>query len=206
MLSRPDRLPEVVSLSSQMQLLMQFQIDHHEGPAIDCQESETPLLDRRLEAGGGSWLRFSRLARDLGFHTVHALPMHLGDKVVGAVTFADAEANHFKVEHLDRVRSRVDIATAAVLHVEALQIQMKLADQLESALESRIAIEQAKGMVAVWFRVTPDQAFDVLHRHARCTRTDLHRVAGSIVDGKTAPHQLVGSYDPSEADRRCPAA
>jgi ANTAR domain len=204
MLNRPGRKPEVVAVSSQrMQPLMQYQTDRHEGPAIDCQGRHAPVIDYRLDGGDSAWPRFALTARAMGFRTVHALPMHLGDKVVGAFTFADIEANPLQRDDVERATSCVDTATAAILHVDALRNQIELVDELEAALESRIVIEQAKGMVAIWLQVTPDQAFGILRRHARRTQTDLPRVASSVVEGATAPRELVeweASLD------RCPAA
>jgi hypothetical protein len=53
--------------------------------------------------------------------------------------------------------------------------------QLQTALDSRIVIEQAKGVLAERDAITPDQAFDRLRREARTRRMKLHELAAGIV-------------------------
>ncbi|MGH8572060.1 MAG: ANTAR domain-containing protein, partial [Gammaproteobacteria bacterium] len=63
--------------------------------------------------------------------------------------------------------------------------------QLSRALESRIPIEQAKGLLAERFQVGVDEAFRMLRAHSRRTRTPMSRMARSVLDGGTvvAPTQ-----------------
>ncbi|MGH3693857.1 MAG: ANTAR domain-containing protein [Pseudonocardiaceae bacterium] len=58
-----------------------------------------------------------------------------------------------------------------------------LAVQLSEALESRVPIEQAKGLLAERFRVGLDEAFRILRAHSRRTRTPMARTARSVLDG-----------------------
>jgi AmiR/NasT family two-component response regulator len=60
--------------------------------------------------------------------------------------------------------------------------------QLQVALESRVAIEQAKGVLAERLGITPDEAFQVLRKAARSKRISLHRFAAAVVRGD----ELVG--------------
>jgi AmiR/NasT family two-component response regulator len=85
----------------------------------------------------------------------------------------------------------------AVWPEEAVAVVRRLAEdvatlrertrQLEEALESRVAIEQAKGMLAERIGTTPDDAFDVLRRAARSTQTRLHDLARQVVDSPATP-------------------
>jgi AmiR/NasT family two-component response regulator len=85
----------------------------------------------------------------------------------------------------------------AVWPEEAVAVVRRLADdvatlrertrQLEEALESRIAIEQAKGMLAERLATTPDDAFDLLRRAARSTQVRLHDLARELVESPATP-------------------
>jgi len=59
--------------------------------------------------------------------------------------------------------------------------------QLQHALDSRIRIEQAKGVLAERLQLTPDEAFDVLRRAARTTRMRLHDLAARVVESPATP-------------------
>ena len=77
--------------------------------------------------------------------------------------------------------------------------------QLETALESRIVIEQAKGMLAERLRMTPDEAFSVLRRAARSNRVKLHALAGAVVTSRERSLEIYGLLD-GGADGTPPAA
>ena len=60
-------------------------------------------------------------------------------------------------------------------------------EQLRAALESRIVIEQAKGVLAERFAVAPEQAFELLRRAARSEGMRLHDLAADVVGGAQTP-------------------
>lgn len=62
--------------------------------------------------------------------------------------------------------------------------------QLEQALQSRVAIEQAKGVLAERYRLEPDEAFDLIRRAARSNRIKLHDLVRRIRPGQPTPEEL----------------
>lgn len=76
---------------------------------------------------------------------------------------------------------RPDIATISLLQDRALQEKQLLAEQLQGALNRRVVIEQAKGMLAERNRVTPDVAFSTLRAHARDTDQNLLAIAQQVI-------------------------
>lgn len=62
--------------------------------------------------------------------------------------------------------------------------------QLEYALSSRVAIEQAKGILAERLRLSPDEAFEVLRRAARSNRTRIHDLAQRVIESPTTPPEI----------------
>jgi AmiR/NasT family two-component response regulator len=62
--------------------------------------------------------------------------------------------------------------------------------QLQTALDSRIAIEQAKGVLAERYRISVDDAFDLLRRSARNHRLRLHALAAAVVASHETPGEI----------------
>jgi AmiR/NasT family two-component response regulator len=63
-------------------------------------------------------------------------------------------------------------------------------DQLQTALDSRVVIEQAKGVLVERFRLSPDQAFSALRSGARSSRIRVHSLAAEVVASRTTPPEL----------------
>jgi len=73
------------------------------------------------------------------------------------------------------------VATSYVVNASKLRQQEQLSEQLQHALESRVVIEQAKGITAQQSSVTVDQAYELMRRHARSNNASLRLVAEAIV-------------------------
>jgi hypothetical protein len=65
--------------------------------------------------------------------------------------------------------------------------------QLEHALQSRVAIEQAKGIVAERYGLELDEAFQAIRRAARSNRIKLHDLVHMIRPGEPTPNQLTAA-------------
>jgi len=76
-----------------------------------------------------------------------------------------------------------DAAGAGIALTDELRRQEASISQLQTALTSRIVIEQAKGVLAERWKVTPDEAFRTLRRYARDTQSRLPDLAASVVNG-----------------------
>jgi hypothetical protein len=80
-----------------------------------------------------------------------------------------------------------DVATIAILQQRAALQAHVVADQLNHALNSRVLIEQAKGVIAGRAQLDMDQAFSWLRHHARDHNLLLVDVAQSVIDGNVTP-------------------
>jgi AmiR/NasT family two-component response regulator len=65
--------------------------------------------------------------------------------------------------------------------------------QLEQALQSRIVIEQAKGIIAERYGLDPEEAFEYLRDASRAHRTKLHALAAAIRPGAETPPELAAA-------------
>jgi AmiR/NasT family two-component response regulator len=62
--------------------------------------------------------------------------------------------------------------------------------QLEGALQSRVLIEQAKGVLAERYEIGIDDAFELLRRAARASRIRVHHLAAEIIASRTSPDAI----------------
>jgi GAF domain-containing protein len=191
MLVAPEGDLRVMASSSEtMRVLELFELQSQEGPCLDCYRTGEPVLHRELSTTGGGWPRFTAEARAAGFRSVHALPMRLRGTVVGALNLFHAEPGEMRPADVDAAQALADVATIAILqHRASLEVQL-LNEQLTYALNSRIVIEQAKGVLAERQGLTMEQAFATLRNHARRHNLRLIGLAHGVIDGTVAASEL----------------
>jgi GAF domain-containing protein len=190
------RLQVVASSSDAMRILELFELEAEEGPCMDCYRTGEPIINVDLPAAD-RWPRFSALATAEGVRSVHALPMHLRGRTIGA--FNLFRSTHGLLDDADVVvaQALADVATIAILQHESAANAQLLNDQLSQALHSRVVIEQAKGRVSEATGVDMEQAFMRLRRHARNHGTPLGSICRDIAEGTLHPQSL----DPMMPDR-----
>ena len=191
MLAAPGSDLRVMASSSEaMRVLELFELQSQEGPCLDAYRTGLPVVNRDLSTANGRWPRFAAEALAAGFHSVQALPMRLRGAVVGALNLFHVEPGEMRQADIDAAQALADVATIAVLqHRAALEAQV-LNDQLNHALNSRIVIEQAKGMVAERRSLDMEEAFTALRNHARNHNLRLADVARGVIDGTVAVPKL----------------
>jgi transcriptional regulator with GAF, ATPase, and Fis domain len=173
----------VAASTEQARVVELFQIQSDEGPCLDCYRSGQAVIisDIRSDAATARWPRFAPATWETGYAGVHAIPMRLRDQVIGTL-------NLFKTGGLDpavvtAATALVDVATIGILQERAVRQQEVVAGQLQRALNSRVVIEQAKGILAERLRVTPDEAFILLRRYARDHNHPLTELSGDVIRG-----------------------
>ena len=172
--------------SGQAGLLELFQLQNDQGPCLDCFRTGQPVTAADLTAAAQRWPRFAEAATRSGFRTVQALPMRLRDQVIGALNLFRAEPGPFDLAELRIGQALADVATIGLLHQQNVRRRETLAERLQAALNSRVAIEQAKGKLAERLGIDMDQAFSMLRAHARSSSQRLTDVARAFVDSATA--------------------
>ncbi|KFU81438.1 GAF domain-containing protein [Amycolatopsis lurida] len=159
-----------------------FQVRNSEGPGLDCYRRAEPVVCPDLARAGESWPKFSREAENAGFRSVYAVPMRLREDVIGALNLFDSRPASLDDDGLSLARALAGIATIGILHHRTWQRQEIVTGQLQTALNSRVLIEQAKGVLAERLRVSVDDAFGVLRAYARSNNRKILSVAAGIVD------------------------
>ncbi len=173
----------MASSSDAMRLLELFELQSKEGPCLDCFRSGQPVTDADLATDGRAWPHFAAEALEGGFRSVQALPMRLRGTVIGALNLFRATTGAMSESDVAAAQALADIATIAVLQQGAAVEAQRINEQLNHALNSRVVIEQAKGVVAERQQLDMEQAFVRLRTHARSHNLRLVDVAAGVIDG-----------------------
>ncbi len=191
MLAAPDGQLRVMASSSEaMRVLEVFEIQTQEGPCFDCHRTGRAIVNQDLDAENGRWPQFAAEALEAGFHSAHALPMRLRGSVIGALNLFRDGVGELGPADIEVAQAFADVATIAILqHRAALEAQV-LNQQLTHALNSRVMLEQAKGMVAERLDLDMERSFATLRNHARNHNLRLSDVAESVIDGSLVPSGL----------------
>ncbi|CAN5654259.1 GAF and ANTAR domain-containing protein [soil metagenome] len=162
-------------------LLELFQLQNEQGPCLDCFRTGTPVVNSDLVHADATWPLFAPRAREAGFRSVHAFPMRVRGRVIGALNVFGAAALDFEPSEVRLVQALADVATIAIFHESTVARAGSLTEQLQAALNSRIVVEQAKGAVARLRGVDVDEAFVLLRAYASSTGQRLGDVARALL-------------------------
>lgn len=184
LLADPRGELRIVAASSEAARLIElFQIQNDEGPCLDCFRTGQPVHAADLAVAAQRWPRFAPAARQAGFAAVQALPMRLREQVIGALNLFRAGPGAFATADVRVGQALADVATIGLLHERGMRRSDTLNEQLQTALNSRVVIEQAKGKLAERLGVDMDQAFSLLRDFARARNRRLSELAQAFVDG-----------------------
>jgi transcriptional regulator with GAF, ATPase, and Fis domain len=176
-------LQVVAASTEQTRLLELLQLQTDEGPCPECFHTGRPIAVADLSSTGGRWPRFAAQAAQIGFASVHALPMRLRTDVIGALNLFGTQPGALDADTIRLGQALADVATIGLLQARAIHQRDALAEQLQTALNSRIIIEQAKGVIAERRHLDMDQSFTLLRSTARKDNRRLSDLARAIVDG-----------------------
>jgi transcriptional regulator with GAF, ATPase, and Fis domain len=210
LLADPRGALRVVAASSEAARLLElFQLQNDEGPCLDCFKAGQPVSATDLSAEAQRWPRFAGVAQETGFAAVQALPMRLRDQVIGALNLFRATPGPFDPVGMRVGQAMADVATISLLQERNMRHTDALNEQLQTALNSRVTIEQAKGKLAERLGLDMDQAFNLLRDNARSRNLRLSDLAQAFIDGSepltaTASGQQTfgGSRAPGRPRRR----
>lgn len=181
------RLRVMASTSEETRLLELFQLQNDEGPCLECFHSGRPVDVQDLADATERWPSFAPRAVEAGFRSMHALPMRLRTETIGALNMFHAEPAGLQQSDTSIGQAMVDVATIGLIQAETGRRREMLLTQLQTALDTRIVLEQAKGVLAERHDITPSQAFTAMRAHARSSNRKLSDLAHGIIEGQTLP-------------------
>jgi transcriptional regulator with GAF, ATPase, and Fis domain len=179
----------IASSEERMRVLELFEIQSAQGPCLDAfgtgQAVQASAAESRLR-----WPVFAPRASEAGFHVMCAVPMRARTDTIGALNLFRGNDEPFSDAELEIARAMAQVATIALIQERAIRERSLLVEQLQTALRSRVVIEQAKGMLAEHLSTTVDEAFQLLNRYARGHNRRLTDVARDVVDRKISHDAL----------------
>lgn len=187
------QLRVLASSTERMRLLELIEIQNDEGPCRDCFRTGERVVNQRIDEADDRWPNFAAQVRLAGFQMVHALPLGLRSETIGAMNIFDTNLRDLTEQEVNLAQALADAATIGILQERAVRSGTLLAGQLQQALNSRVAIEQAKGVVAERLHLGMDEAFALIRTFARSGRARLGDVAAALVNGTLSPSDLSSS-------------
>ena len=178
-----------------------FQAQRSEGPCHDTYQGGHHVLVPDVAAAADRWPGFVPLALEHGVRSVHAVPLRLRDQVLGALGLFGATPGELNERDLRLAQALADVATISILQDRLAGDRDAVNEQLQTALETRVALEQAKGVLAQTGGLGMADAYGALVQYARDHNLKLAHVARGLVD-RTVPPALVLDHVRSRAERR----
>ena len=176
---------EVLAASShEVRLVELFEVQNEEGPCLEAFRSGEEVTKPDLAAMRRTWPAFTARVEQAGFASAQAVPMRLRDEVIGALNVFRRAPGALSASDMRLARALADIGTIGLLQERSLRARDRLAEQLQGALNSRVLIEQAKGVLAERSGLEVGQAFTALRDHARRNGIPLAEVADAVVRGR----------------------
>jgi GAF domain-containing protein len=184
LVDQQGRLAVMASSSEQSRLLEIFQLQNNEGPCLDCVRTGAVVTSGALEQDLDRWPIFVPAAVAAGFHSVAAVPLRLREQTIGGLNLFDERAQPVDAADQQLAQALADVATIGILQRRSAHRSSVVAEQLQHALNSRVVIEQAKGVLAERDDVGMEVAFAALRDHARSNNLKLTDVALAVVRGE----------------------
>ena len=177
-----DELEVVASTNERSRLVEILQLRAGNGPCVECYTTGRPVAIPDLDVVAPQWPRFRAGALELGFKSMHSVPLRLRQTTIGSLNLFWDRLGGLGADDLLTVQALADTATIGILQERALRESGVVRAQLQHALNSRVLIEQAKGVVAYTRNSNMEEAFDVLRSYARNKGLPLVEVAENVVN------------------------
>ncbi len=170
----------VASTSERADFVEIMQLAAGMGPCVDCFTSGKAVSVPDIAADGDRWPEFQAAAAQQGFRAVYATPLRLRGKVLGAMNLFSNTVGELNAPDAAVAQALADVATIGILQERNIRETGIVAAQLQRALESRVLIEQAKGVLSAQGDMDVDTAFTTLRTYARSHNLTLRAVAEAV--------------------------
>ncbi len=188
------RLQVLASTSDETRVLEFFELRSNDGPCLEAFASGHAVGAPDLLHRGHRWPSFRVHALALGFLSAYAVPLHMHGKTIGALDLFCTRPDGLAEEEMRTAHWLATTATLGILTHRSVRRHERLTEQLQHALDVRVVIEQAKGVVAERAGVTMSTAAELLRAAARASRRPLTAVADDVIRGR-----LLGDAAPTQS-------
>lgn len=174
------------STNEETRMLELLELQNNDGPCLEAFHTGTVIAGVDLARLTTRWPHFAAAALAAGIKTAYAVPMRLRDQTIGALNLFRASTEPLSVHDMNVARVMADMAAIGIIKNWSIRQQEVLAQQLQSALNTRVIIEQAKGVLAEREGLSMGEAFEFLRSTARATQRPIAEVATEMVTKRTA--------------------
>src|ERR1700712_4422113 len=172
----------MASTSERTSEVEEAQLGTSEGPCLESFHSGRVVEITDLADETQRWPTFIRIAEDRGFKADHGFPLTLRGQTLGVLNLFSNEAAPLSNRDAALAQAMASVATISIVQKQTISRQVQINEQLQTALESRVLIEQAKGVLSQQHGVPIDHAFTMLRNYARSRGAKLHDTAEQIVN------------------------
>lgn len=185
---KEGRLRPVTGVNQLTTDLESVEEDHQEGPCVDAfRNGELVVVDDL--AALGAWPRWSAEAARHGVKAVLGVPLRAFGRTIGAMNIYAGEVRRWRQVETQVAQTLTDMAASYVANASELEQSRRTNEQLQEALDSRVIIEQAKGVLAADMHVSVERAFHILRTHSQRRGVSLRAVADAVVNLELRPKQ-----------------
>lgn len=164
-----------------------LEVELQEGPCVECVRIGQPVLVPDLAAAADRYPRFVPRALEAGAGAIHALPMTGHGELVGSLNIISLEPTEMSEAQLSTAQMLADVAVSYIFAVRLHEETSELAGQLQNALDTRVVIEQAKGMLAERHGESLTDAFNRMRALARSRSTPVREIARQVIEERLQP-------------------
>lgn len=175
-------LEVVASTSERSRLVELMQLHAGEGPCMESVASGHAISVANIDEVAEKWPLFRAGALELGFAALHAVPLRLREEILGSLNLFWDEPGMIDERDADVAQALADVATIGILQERAIRESDTARAQLQHALDSRVVIEQAKGVIAQTHVTDMESAFTILRQYTRSHQRILAEVAAEVVE------------------------
>ncbi|MGI8876717.1 MAG: ANTAR domain-containing protein [Egibacteraceae bacterium] len=187
-------LQVLASTDERMRLMELFELQRQEGPCVDSYRRGEQVVEDDLERSS-RWPQFTPVAVQEGYRSAFAFPLRLRGEVIGALNIFRERPGPVEAADLHATQALADMATIGILQERAVREARQLAGHLQTALNSRVVIEQAKGILAERAGLTMGEAYQALRWYARNHNRRLREVAAAIVSSDLTAEEVTTMPD-----------
>ena len=175
-----DVLRFVTATDERILSIEEIQESSQTGPCVTAYQTRQPVPVSDINAHP-EWPAYRVRAEELQLRSVVGFPLVNDGRGLGALNVYNEDRRDWTEDDLDVLGVLADMATAFLVRVSAMLEARQLADQLQVALDSRVVIEQAKGMLAGEHGISLDDAFARLRNQSRRTNVKLTEICSAVV-------------------------
>lgn len=180
-IDQDQQLRFVTATNENIIAIEETQESEQQGPCVEAFRTQTIVSIEEIQALD-RWPVYKSVAADLGLRSVLGVPLSTNTQHLGAFNVYHDEVRAWTSDELAIARVLSDMATAYLVRTSELSEARRVTEQLQGALDSRVVIEQAKGILAGAKGITVDEAFELLRAHARNNNLPLAELAGAVVN------------------------